>query len=39
MQTRRFSNNGSSDIVCNADIRVEEIPQFCKLPNEDRCLM
>src|SRR5574342_1137349 len=30
-----FSNNGSStDIVCNADMRVGEIRQFCKLPNE-----
>src|SRR6266540_4368849 len=30
-----FSNKGSSsDIVCNADMRVGEIRQFCKLQNE-----
>ena len=30
-----LSNNGSSsDIVCNADMRVGEIRQFCKLPAE-----
>jgi magnesium chelatase family protein len=39
MQTRRFSNNGSSDIVCNADIRVREIRQFCKLPEDGQSLM
>jgi magnesium chelatase family protein len=39
MQTRRFSNNGSSDIVCNADMRVGEICQFCKLPEEGQSLM
>jgi magnesium chelatase family protein len=31
IQNRRFSGNGSSDIVCNADMRVGEIRQFCKL--------
>jgi hypothetical protein len=31
IQTKRFSNNGSSDIVCNANLRVGEIRQFCKL--------
>jgi len=30
-QLTRFSNNGSSDIVCNADMRVGEIRQFCRL--------
>jgi predicted ATPase with chaperone activity len=39
MQTRHFSNNGSSDIVCNADLRVGEIRQFCKLPDEGQSLM
>jgi magnesium chelatase family protein len=35
-----FSNNGSStDIVCNADMRVGEIRQFCKLPEEGQSLM
>ena len=35
-----FSNNGSStDIVCNADMRVGEIRQYCKLPEEGQRLM
>jgi magnesium chelatase family protein len=35
-----FSNNGSStDIVCNADMRVGEIRQFCKLQKEGQSLM
>src|SRR5687767_12208802 len=34
------SNNGSStDIVCNADMRVGEIRQFCKLPEDGQSLM
>jgi magnesium chelatase family protein len=38
--TSLFSNNGSSsDIVCNADMRVGEIRQFCKLPDEGQSLM
>ena len=39
MQTKRFSNNGSSDIVCNADMRVGELRQYCKLPDEGQSLM
>jgi magnesium chelatase family protein len=39
IQTARFSNNGSSDIVCNADMRVGEIQQFCKLQEEGQRLM
>src|SRR5215213_8698314 len=36
----RLPNNGSStDIVCNADMRVGEIRQFCKLPEEGQSLM
>jgi len=31
IQQKRFSKNGSSDIICNADMRVGEIRQFCKL--------
>ena len=34
IQQKRFSNNGSSDIICNADMRVGEIRQFCKLQDE-----
>jgi magnesium chelatase family protein len=29
IQLERFSKNGSSDIICKADIRVGEIRQFC----------
>jgi magnesium chelatase family protein len=39
IQTKRFSGNGSSDIVCNADMRVGEIRQFCKLPEDAQSLM
>ena len=38
-QSKRFSSNGSSDIVCNADMRVGEIRQFCKLQEEGQSLM
>jgi magnesium chelatase family protein len=36
---KRFSKNGSTDIVCNADMRVGEIRQYCKLPVEGQTLM
>ena len=39
IQTKRFSSNGTSDIVCNADMCVGEIRQFCKLPDEGQSLM
>ena len=39
LQSKRFSSNGSSDIVCNAYMRVGEIRQFCKLPEEGQRLM
>ena len=39
IQRHRFSNNGSSDIVCNADMRVGEIRQFCKVQEEGQRLM
>ena len=39
IQHHRFSNNGSPDIVCNADMRVGEIRQFCKLQDEGQRLM
>src|SRR3972149_4867717 len=38
-QLTRFSNNGSSDIICNADMRVGEIRQFCRLQEEGQRLM
>ena len=39
IQLQRFSKNGSSDIVCNADMRIGEIRQFCKLQDEGQSLM
>jgi magnesium chelatase family protein len=39
IQTRRFSNIQSSDIVCNADMRGGEIRQFCKVGDEGERLM
>jgi len=39
IQRKRFSKNGSTDIMCNADMRVGEIRQFCKLPEEGQRLM
>jgi magnesium chelatase family protein len=39
IQSKRFSSNGSSDIVCNADMRVGEIRQFCRLQDEGQGLM
>jgi len=38
IQQQRFSN-GSSDIICNADMRVGEIRQFCRLQDEGQSLM
>jgi magnesium chelatase family protein len=39
METRRFSTIELSDIVCNADMRVGEIRQFCKVGEEGQRLM
>jgi magnesium chelatase family protein len=39
VQNKRFSSNGSSDIVCNADMRVGEIRQYCGLQAEGQGLM
>ena len=39
IQRARFSNLQPSDIVCNADMRVGEIRQFCKLQDEGQSLM
>jgi magnesium chelatase family protein len=39
IQNRRFSRNGSSDVVCNADMRIGEIRQFCALQDEGQSLM
>ncbi|HET9904979.1 MAG TPA: ATP-binding protein, partial [Anaerolineales bacterium] len=44
IQTKRYSslrnsNTDLSAIVCNADMRVGEIRQFCKLPEDGQSLM
>ena len=38
IQQQRFANS-QSDIICNADMRVGEIRQFCKLQDEGQSLM
>jgi magnesium chelatase family protein len=35
----QFTNYQSTDIICNADMRVGEIRQFCRLPDEGQRLM
>ena len=39
IQNKRFSDEGPKDIICNADMRVGEIRQFCKLQDEGQGLM
>jgi magnesium chelatase family protein len=39
LQTRRFSKIESSDVVCNADMRVGEIRQFCKVGEDGQQLL
>ena len=39
IQPKQFSKNDSDDIVSNADMRVGEIRQLCKLQDEGQCLM
>ena len=39
MYQKRISDNGSSDIICNADIHVGRDMQFCNLPDEGQSLM
>jgi magnesium chelatase family protein len=39
MQYKRFSNGESKAIVCNADMRVREVRQFCQLQAEDQSLI
>ena len=36
IQNKRFSNGEARDIVCNADMRVGEVRQFCQLQAEGR---
>jgi magnesium chelatase family protein len=37
IQNQRFAN--TTDIVCNADMRIGEVRQFCKLQDEGQSLM
>jgi len=39
IQNKRFTGKGSSDIICNADMRVGEIRQFCRFQAEGQGLM
>lgn len=39
IQSQRFSKNGSYDIICNADMRIAEIRQFCKLDETGESLI
>jgi magnesium chelatase family protein len=39
IQNKRFSNGESKDAVCNADMRVGEIRQFCRLDDQSQSLM
>ena len=36
---KRFSLNGSSGVVCNPDMHVEEFRPFCRLKDEGQSLM
>ena len=39
IQNKRFANGESKDIVCNADMRVGEVRQFCQLQDEGKSLI
>jgi magnesium chelatase family protein len=39
IQNKRFANGQGTDIVCNADMRVGQIRQFCRLQDEGQSLM
>jgi magnesium chelatase family protein len=39
IQNKRFTNGKITDIICNADMRIGEIRQFCQLQNEGQNLM
>ncbi|NTV33930.1 MAG: ATP-binding protein [Deltaproteobacteria bacterium] len=39
IQNIRFSNGETKDIVCNADMRVGEVRQFCQLQDEGKSLL
>ncbi|WKZ40142.1 MAG: YifB family Mg chelatase-like AAA ATPase [Anaerolineales bacterium] len=39
IQNKRFANREAKDIVCNADMRIGEVRQFCSLQPEGQSLM
>ena len=39
IQNKRFTNGKATDIICNADMRIGEIRQFCQLQAEGQSLM
>jgi len=39
IQNERFGNGKANDIVCNADMRIGEVRQFCQLQAEGQSLM
>ena len=39
IQNKRFTKGKVTDIVCNADMRIGEIRQFCQLQDEGQSLM
>jgi magnesium chelatase family protein len=39
IQNKRFANTESKDVVCNADMRVGEVRQFCQLQAEGKSLI
>ncbi|MBI3165253.1 MAG: ATP-binding protein [Chloroflexi bacterium] len=39
IQSKRFANGEAKDIICNANMRVGEVRQFCKLQDEGQSLM
>ncbi|MFN8380631.1 MAG: YifB family Mg chelatase-like AAA ATPase [Anaerolineales bacterium] len=39
IQHNRFTNSQSTDVLCNADMRVGEVRQFCQLQPEGQSLM
>jgi len=39
IQLQRFTNSHSTDIIRNADMRIEEIRQFCKLQDDGQSLL
>lgn len=39
IQHKRFTNSQSTDVLCNADMRIGEVRQFCQLQAEGQSLM